>query len=104
MVFVGDGMIPTIPFSIMEMVKRMDVEVMNWQPPSTSKANASKTKCPTSIWFNVALTYQRQKFGTNLLEKKTSRFTRLTIHLCFSFNYFENLHNLQSWKGTKNAF
>jgi hypothetical protein len=28
----------------------------------------------------------------------------LTIHLCFSFNYFENLHNLQSWKGTKNAF
>jgi hypothetical protein len=24
--------------------------------------------------------------------------------MCFSFNYFENLHNLQSWKGTNNAF
>ncbi len=51
-----DGMIPTIRFSTMEMVKGMDVEVMNWQPPSTSKENVGKTKCPMSIWFNVVLT------------------------------------------------
>jgi hypothetical protein len=56
MVFAGDGMIPTIPFSTVEMVKGMDVDVMNWQSPSTSKANVGKAKCPMSIWFNVALT------------------------------------------------
>jgi hypothetical protein len=104
MVFVGDGMITIIPFSTVEMMKGMDVEDMNWQPPSTSKVNASKTKCPMSIWFNVALTRQRLKFGIDLLEKITSRVTRFTIHLCFSFNYFEKLHNLQSWKGTNSAF
>jgi hypothetical protein len=57
---------------MVKMTKGMDVEVIKWQPPSTSKVVSNKSKCPPSIWL-IMLTQQRLKFGTDSQREKKRR-------------------------------
>jgi hypothetical protein len=54
---------------MVKMTKGMDVEVIKYQPPSTSKVVSNKNKCPRPIWL-IARTQQRLKFGTDSQRKK----------------------------------